>query len=92
MRAFSRTLTTFAAGFLALDAVLLSYAGIELHRWGFIVGGAACGAGVLGVVLAWRRHRRKVVELAAEIAEARRAMRAEVESIRELLREHHLQN
>lgn len=86
MRPLSRAVATFAAGFLALDAVLLIYAGVELDRWGLIAGGAACALGVPVVVVLWRRHRRKV----AELDEARREMRAEVESIRELLQSRHL--
>jgi len=53
-----------------------------------IAGGAACAVGVPVVLVLWRRHRWKVVEL----DEARREMRAEVESIRELLQSRHLHN
>lgn len=88
MRVPSRALTTFAVGFLALDAVLLVYLGVALARPWFAVSGGACALAAGLVVLGWRRYRRTMVELDA----ARRAMRAEVESIRELLREHHLHN
>ncbi|HEU5262378.1 MAG TPA: hypothetical protein VFU41_13255 [Gemmatimonadales bacterium] len=88
MKPLSRAVVILAIGFLALDAILLMYAGVELSRWGLIAGGAACALGVPVVVVLWRRHRRKV----AELAEARREMRAEVESIRELLQSRHLHN
>ncbi len=85
---FNRAFATLAIGFLALDAVLLGYAGVALERWGLIASGAACAAGVPVVVVLWRRHRRNVAELEA----ARREMRAEVESIRDLLHGKHLHN
>lgn len=88
MKPLSRAVVTFAAGFLALDAVLLIFAGLELDRWGLIVGGATCAAAVPGVIVLWRHHRRKV----AELQQAQREMRAEVESIRELLHGRHLHN
>lgn len=88
MNPLSRAVATFAAGFLALDAILLTYAGLELHHWGLLAGGAACGVGVPGVIVLWRRHRRKL----AELEQARREIRAEVESIRELLESKHLLN
>lgn len=88
MKALNRAFTTFAIGFLALDAILLTYAGIELHRWGLVAGGAACAVAVPGVLALWRRHRQKV----AELNEARREMRAEVESIRDLLHSKHFHN
>lgn len=88
MRPIHRAFTTFAIGFLALDAVLLIYAGLELSRWGLVAGGAACAILIPGVVLLWRRHQRAVAELDA----ARREMRAEVESLRGLLHSKHLHN
>ena len=88
MKGLNRAFTTFAIGFLALDAILLAYAGIELHRWGLVAGGATCAVGVPVVLVLWRRHRQKV----AELNEARREMRAEVESIRHLLQSKHLRN
>jgi len=88
MKPLSRAVAIFAVGFLALDAILLIYAGVELSRWGLMAGGAACAFGVPVVVVLWRRHRRKMTEL----DEARREMRAEVESIRELLQSTHLHN
>ena len=85
MKPFSRVLTLLAVACLALDALLLLYSGLSLGRPVLIVGGVACGiAGVL-VVLGWRRYRRAM----AELEQARREMRAEVESIRALLHSRH---
>ena len=84
----NRTLTTFAVGFLSLDAVLLGYGGIVWGRPSLVVGGAVCALGSVFVVLAWRRYRRTLAELDA----ARGEMKREVESIRELLHGHHLNN
>lgn len=86
MKPPSRTLTTFAVGFLTLDAVLLLYGGLALGRPVLTVGGAVCAVAAVLVVLGWRRYRRTLAELDA----ARRAMKAEVESIRELLHSRHL--
>lgn len=83
-----RALATAAVGFLALDALLLAYAGIATGRWGLLAAAAACVVGSVVVIVAWRRFRRVIGEVAA----ARRAMRAEVESIRDLLHSHHLNN
>ena len=49
---------------------------------------AACGVLALLVALGWRRYRRML----AEIESARREMRRDVESIRDLLHRHHLNN
>jgi len=84
----SRALTTFAVGFLALDALLLVYGGLALGRPRLVVAGAACLLGAGLVVLGWRRYRRVM----AELDRARQDMRAEVESIRELLHDKHLNN
>ncbi|MGH7546993.1 MAG: hypothetical protein ACREMM_02305 [Gemmatimonadales bacterium] len=88
MKPVSRAVVILTIGFLVLDALLLIYAGVELSRWGLIAGGAACAVGVPLVLVLWRRHRRKV----AELDQARREVRAEVESIRELLQSRHLHN
>jgi len=88
MRRPSRTPTTLAVGFLSLDALLLGYAGFAWDRPLLVAAGAACGLGVVLVVAGWRRYRRTLVELEA----ARRDMRQEVASIRELLQGHHLNN
>lgn len=83
-----RTLTTFAVGFLLLDAVLLVYAGAALGRPGLLGLGTACLGLAVVVVVAWRRYRRAL----ADIERARREMKAEVEAIRDLLHTHHLDN
>ena len=88
MKPASRTLTTFTVGFLALDALLLGYLGVVLWRPLVLAGGAVCAVAAVLVVVGWRRYRRALVELDA----ARQAMRAELESIRNLLKEHHLHN
>ena len=85
MRPPSRALATAAVGFLALDALLLAYAGIETRRWGLLAAAAACVAGAAIVIVAWRRFRR----ILGEVADARREMRAEVESLRALLDTRH---
>jgi hypothetical protein len=88
VRTPSRALTTVAAGVLVLDAVLLAIAGVALDRWALLVGAAACGVLALLVALGWRRYRRTL----SEIESARREMRRDVESIRDLLHRHHLNN
>jgi len=72
--AFTRAVTIFAVGFLALDAVL--FAIVNRFVWAAVCAGAA-----LLVVVAWRRYRRAMADLAA----ARKEMKREVESIRDLL-------
>jgi len=88
MKAPSRALTTLAVGFLSLDAVLFGYLGLALKRLVLLGAAIACAAGAAVVVLAWRRYRRVV----AELARARRAMKDEAESLRVLLQSHHLHN
>ena len=85
MKPFSRVLTLLAVACLALDALLLFYSGLSLGRPVLIVGGVACGIAAVLVVLGWRRYRRAM----AELEQARREMRAEVESIRALLHSRH---
>jgi beta-lactamase regulating signal transducer with metallopeptidase domain len=84
----SRALTTFAVGFLLLDGVLLTYSGLALHRTMLVVWGVACVIAAGLVVLGWRRYRRAM----AELEQARRELRAEAESIRDLLHRKHLHN
>ncbi len=84
----SRALTTFAVGFLLLDAVLLIYSGAALGRMTLVVWGAVFFVSAGLVVIGWRRYRR----LMADLEQARRDMRAEIESIRALLHEKHLHN
>ena len=73
----SRVITTGAIGFLTLDALLFAIAGR------FIWAGA-CALAAVVVVIAWRRYRRAM----AELAEARREMKREAESLRDLLHTH----
>jgi len=84
----SRALTTFTVGFLLLDAVLLAYGGFALGRQWLEFWGAVCVVAAVLVVIGWRRYRRVMSDLEL----ARREMRAEVESIRELLQGKHLDN
>jgi beta-lactamase regulating signal transducer with metallopeptidase domain len=84
----SRALTTFAVGFLLLDGVLLAYSGLALHRAMLVVWGGVCLIAAGLVVMGWRRYRRVMTEL----ERARRDMRTEVESIRDLLHGKHLHN
>jgi hypothetical protein len=76
--AFTRAVTIFAIGFLLLDGALFALAGR------FVWAGVCTLAAAL-VVIGWRRYRRAM----AELAEARRDMKQEVESIRALLHTHH---
>ena len=74
---FTRAVTVFAIGFLALDAVLFALASRFL--WA-----AACTIAAVLVVLGWRRYRRAM----AELVDARKEMKREAESIRDLLNTH----
>jgi hypothetical protein len=88
MRSPSRTPTTLAVGFLSLDALLLGYAGVVWNRPLLVAAGGVCALGVVLVVAGWRRYRRTLAELEA----ARRDIKEEVASIRELLQDHHFNN
>ncbi|HKC41838.1 MAG TPA: hypothetical protein VKC15_20005 [Gemmatimonadales bacterium] len=72
--AFTRAVTIFAVGFLLLDAVLFGLVGR-------FVWASVCAVAAVLVVLGWRRYRRAM----AELADARREMKQEVESLRQLL-------
>ncbi len=74
---FTRAVTVFAVGFLALDAVL--FALVNRYLWA-----AVCAVAAGLVIVGWRRYRRAMAELAA----ARKEMKREVESIRQLLQTH----
>ncbi len=88
MKGPSRAITTAAVGVLLLDAILLTYAGVALRRPGLLVWAVVCLALAGVALLAWRRYRRAM----NEIAVARREMRHDIEAIRELLHRHHLHN
>jgi len=72
--AFTRGVTIFAVGFLLLDAVLFGLVGR-------FVWATVCTVAAILVMLGWRRYRRAM----AELADARREMKQEVESLRQLL-------
>lgn len=76
-----RGLTIFAVTFLGLDAVLIGYAGLRLHRPGLLVAAAVLLVAAGGVVLLWRRQRARL----AEIGAARAALKDEVSDIRSLV-------
>jgi uncharacterized membrane protein len=78
----NRRLTIAAVVFLALDGTALMGAGAWLRQYTLILIGAALLVAAGLVVLYWRWHKRQL----AEIAEARRALRAEAEALRELLK------
>ena len=84
----SRAPTTVAVGFLLLDALLLAYSGLALGRRWLVFWGAVCLVAAVLVVFGWRRYRRAMTDL----ERARREIRAEVDSIRELLQSKHLDN
>lgn len=86
--AAGRALATFAVGFLLLDAVLLIWLGLDMHRSRLVWGGIVCVAAAVAVVFVWRRYRHAL----AEVDRGRKEMKAEAESLRALLREHHLNN
>ena len=88
MRSLSRTLAILAIGFLSVDALLFLYSGLSLGRPGLVMSGVGCALVAALVGLSWRRYRRAI----AELEQARRDMRAEVESLRELLRGKGLRN
>ena len=77
-RRSNRALAILAAGFLALDAVLLVLAGVWLDRWVLIAWGIVFGAGAFGVVWWWRRYLRHLVDL----HEARASLFGEIEGLR----------
>lgn len=77
--AFTRAVTIFAVGFLLLNATLL----VLVQR--YVLATVFAVASVL-VVIGWFRYRRAMREL----ADARKEMKREVESLRDLLHTHHL--
>lgn len=75
--AFTRAVTIFAVGFLLLDAAL--FALVSRFIWAGV-----CAIAAVLVVVGWLRYRRVMADLAA----ARKEMKREVESIRDLLHTH----
>ena len=75
--AFTRGVTIFAVGFLLLNAVLLA---LVDH---FVWAGVCVVVAALAVV-GWFRYRRAM----AELAEARKEMKREVQELRDLLHTH----
>jgi hypothetical protein len=78
-----RAMTIIAVGFLELDGVLLGLAGLWHHEWSLLIPGfgLAMAGGI--VLLYWRRHRRRLEEIAA----ARQEMRGEVQALREMIKQ-----
>ena len=83
-----RFLAIFTVGFLLLDAMLLVWLGIELSQGRLVAGGIACVVAAGVVVWVWRRYRTTLDDISVQ----RREMKAEVEAIRDLLRDHNHQN
>ncbi len=77
-----RSLTLVAAGFLAFDGAALMGLGVWSGRRAFLVAGVVVLLSSGLVLLFWRRHLRRL----DEIAEARRELRDEAEELRRLLR------
>ena len=75
--AFTRGITIMAVGFLLLNGVLLVM--IDQIFWA-----ALCAIVAVLVVVGWFRYRRAM----AELADARKEMKREVESLRDLLHTH----
>ncbi len=75
--AFTRAVTIFAVGFLLLNAVLLVI--IDQIVWPVVFAGVA-----LLAVVGWFWFRRAM----AELVDARKEMKREIESLRDLLHTH----
>ena len=75
--AFTRAVTIFAVGFLLLNAVLLVM--IDQIVWAVVFAGVA-----LLAVVGWFWFRRAM----AELVDARKEMKREIESLRDLLQTH----
>lgn len=67
---------------LVLDSVLLLLAWAWTGRVAALLWGLACGAGALGVLAYWRRHRRNLRELTEDLAARREDLQAIQEAIR----------
>ncbi len=75
--AFTRGVTIFAVGFLLLNAALLFM--VNRYIWA-----AVFTVGAVLVVIGWFRYRRAM----ADLVDARKEMKREVESLRDLLHTH----
>ncbi|HXJ30509.1 MAG TPA: hypothetical protein VNG35_07715 [Gemmatimonadales bacterium] len=78
-----RFLAIFTVGFLSLDALLLIWLGVDLSRGRLVVGGVVCVVAAGVVILVWRRYRHVLDDISIQ----RREMKAEVDAIRDLLRD-----
>jgi membrane protein implicated in regulation of membrane protease activity len=79
--AASRVLTIVAAAFLGFDGAILLGLGLWAARISLVVIGLVLFLSSGLVLLYWRRYRRQVEEIAAQ----RRALREEVQDLRNLL-------
>jgi membrane protein implicated in regulation of membrane protease activity len=77
-----RTTTLVAAGFLALDGAALAGVGIWSDRSALLLAGAGLLIASGLVLVFWRRHLRRLREIAA----ARRELRDEADELRRILR------
>jgi membrane protein implicated in regulation of membrane protease activity len=77
-----RTPTFVAAGFLALDGAALAGVGIWSGRSGLFLAGVGLLIASGLVLVFWRRHLRRL----QEIAEARRELRDDADELRRILR------
>lgn len=79
--AASRVLTIIGAAFLGFDGATLVGLGLWAGRISLVVSGLVLFLSSGLVLLYWRRYRRQVEEIAAQ----RRALRQEVQDLRNLL-------
>lgn len=80
-----RLATWVAVVVLLVNAMLLGAAGVVGARPALLAAGAGLLAGAGLVVVAWRRHRRRLAELTAD----REALRDEALALRDLVRGRH---
>jgi len=79
----TRVLVVTAVGVLLLDAALLTLAGWWVGRASLMWAGLFSAALAFGVAWSWRRHLRRL----ADIAEARRELRREVQDLARLTKD-----